>query len=247
MATPHGDTPAHLLTHLPGATQGWPFADDKGCFGKDRRGKELPFLERLFLLLAFPNLELPGQPGRTLGEAIRWKQADELAALGLPVDTAAFEIVDVPLFEAAVYPQHASGSFNKTSAKWGLYSPITAGQARRDSKKQTGAPSERLSRECICVPLAHPFLPQAQLVATATAADVFRHATLVATPPASSTPAVTPCRKLGAAAAAAPSAARPVEAVKAHVPPLKSILKKNGRFSGYHAMSILGWTSARSS
>jgi hypothetical protein len=33
------------------------------------------------------------------------------------------------------------------------------------------------------------------------------------------------------------------EAVKAH-PPLKSILKKNGRYSGYHAMSILGWTSA---
>jgi hypothetical protein len=39
MATPHGDTPAHLLTHLPGATQGWPFADDKGCFGKDRRAR----------------------------------------------------------------------------------------------------------------------------------------------------------------------------------------------------------------
>jgi hypothetical protein len=34
--------------------------------------------------------------------------------------------------------------------------------------------------------------------------------------------------------------------VKAH-PPLKSILKKNGRYSGYHAMSILGWTSAWSS
>ena len=33
------------------------------------------------------------------------------------------------------------------------------------------------------------------------------------------------------------------EAVKAH-PPLKSILKKNGRYSGYHAKSILGWTSA---
>ena len=36
------------------------------------------------------------------------------------------------------------------------------------------------------------------------------------------------------------------EAVKAHSP-LKSILKKNGRYSGYHAASILGWTSAWSS
>jgi hypothetical protein len=264
---------ARFLTCLPDMTHGWPFADGKGCFGKDRQGKELPFLERLFLLLAFPNLELPGQPGRTLGEAIRWKQADELPALGLPAGTAAFEIVDVPLVEAAVYPQYASGSFNKTCAKWGLYSPITQRQARCDPTKQTGAPSERLWRECICVPLEHRFLPQ--LVATATAADVYRRAALVAPPPASSTPAVAPGRKLGAAAAAAPSTARAfgaapeeaktkhgaqlpsaadrviataeatraVEAVKSH-PPLKSILKKNGRFSGYHAMSILGWTSA---
>ncbi|KOO33561.1 hypothetical protein Ctob_010595 [Chrysochromulina tobinii] len=168
-------------------THGWPFADGKGCFGKDRQGKELPFLERLFLLLAFPNLELPGQPGRTLGEAIRWKRADQLAALGLPAGTAAFEIVDVPLIEAAVYPQYASGSFNKTCAKWGLYSPATKERASKDPTWQTGAPSKRLSRECICVPAAHPNLRQ--LAATATAADVYRHAALVAAPRASSTPA----------------------------------------------------------
>ena len=188
---------ACLLTCLPDMTHGWPFADGKGCFGKDRQGKELPFLERLFLLLAFPNLELPGQPGRTLGEAIRWKRADQLAALGLPAGTAAFEIVDVRLVEAAVYPQYASGSFNKTCAKWGLYSPTPS-----------GAPSKRLSRECICVPAAHPNLRQ--LAATATAADVYRHAALVAAPRASSTPAVAPGRIQGAAAAAAaPSAASP--------------------------------------
>lgn len=198
---------ARFLTCLPDMTHGWPFADGKGCFGKDRQGKELPFLERLFLLLAFPNLELPGQPGRTLGEAIRWKRADQLAALGLPAGTAAFEIVDVPLVEAAVYPQYASGSFNKTCAKWGLYSPATKERASRDPTWQTGAPSKRLSRECICVPAAHPNLRQ--LAATATAADVYRHAALVAAPRASSTPAVAPGRIQGAAAAAAPSAASP--------------------------------------
>ena len=42
-----GDTPACNLTCLPDMAHGWPFADGKGCFGKDSQGKELPFLKRL--------------------------------------------------------------------------------------------------------------------------------------------------------------------------------------------------------
>ena len=203
---------ACLLTCLPDKTHGWPFADGKGCFGKDRQGKELPFLERLFLLLAFPNLELPGQPGRTLGEAIRWKRADQLAALGLPAGTAAFEIVDVRLVEAAVYPQYASGSFIKTCNNYGMYSPPSP----RPSRSAKGAPSSRLSRTCICVPLAHSNLRQ--LEDTATAADVYRHAALVVPRPASATrPTV--------AGSGAPRSGFNA------LPPLKGILKKNPKYS----------------
>ena len=105
-----GAPPAHTLAHVPGATGTWPFADGKGCFIKGRDGKDLPFLERLYLLLALPGLVLPGHPGRWLGEAIRWKSAEELAAMGLPTDIAAFEINDIALLEAAIYPQYASGA-----------------------------------------------------------------------------------------------------------------------------------------
>ena len=101
---------ARKLTQLPGATMSWPFAEAKGCFIKNREGKDLPFLERLYLLLSLPSLLLPNPPGRRLGEAIRWKSAATLDALGLPADFAAFEIGDVALLEAAIYPQYASGA-----------------------------------------------------------------------------------------------------------------------------------------
>ena len=101
---------AHQLAHFPDATESWPFAPGKGCFFKGRDGKDLYFLERLFLLLSFPNLALPGLPGRYLREAIRWKEPAALEAMGLPHSLAAFEIKDVALLEAAVYPQYASGT-----------------------------------------------------------------------------------------------------------------------------------------
>ena len=101
---------AHQLTHFVDATENWPVAPGKGCFFKGRDGKDLYFLERLFLLLSFPNLELPGFPGRRLQEAIRWKAPASLEAMGLPCTLAAFEIGDVALLEAAVYPQYASGA-----------------------------------------------------------------------------------------------------------------------------------------
>ena len=213
-AAPHadGDTPACNLTCLPDMAHGWPFADGKGCFGKDSQGKELHFLKRLFLLLAFPNLELPGQSGRTLCDAIRWKRADQLEALGLPASTAAFEIVDVRLVEVAVYPQYASGSFNKTCKNYGMYSPLSS----RPSRSAKGAPSSRLSRKCICVSLANSNL--CQLEDTATAADVYRHAALVVPRPASATrPTV--------AGSGAPRSGFNA------LPPLKGILKKNPKYS----------------
>ena len=104
-----GGVAATALTHMPDETESWPFAAGKGCFFKGRDGKDFYFLERLFLLLSFPNLAVPGYPGRRVGEAIRWKTAGSLEALGLPSSLAAFEIVDVQLLEAAVYPQYASG------------------------------------------------------------------------------------------------------------------------------------------
>jgi hypothetical protein len=177
---------ACLLKHLPEETLDWPFKDGKGYFGKDRRGKKVPFLERLFLILAFPNLELPGQPSRTLGEAIRWKQDDQLAPFGLPTGTAAFEILDVDLFEAYVYPQYKTGSFNKTLREYGLYSTTSAKQAARDRDRLLGAQTKKLSRECICIPHWHSKLRQLQ--ANATAEDVYRHAAEVARKRASSRP-----------------------------------------------------------
>jgi len=102
--------PARKLAQLPGATSSWPFAEGKGCFIKNRDGKDVSFLERLYHLLSLPNLVLPGHPGRRLGEAIRWKSPSSLRAAGLPEDFAAFEIGDVALLEAAIYPQYASGA-----------------------------------------------------------------------------------------------------------------------------------------
>ena len=98
------------LLSIPGATESWPFAAGKGCFSKAQDGKDMAFLERLFLLLSLPNLSLPGHPGRRLGEAICWKSPESLATLGLPTTLAAFEIGNVALLEAAIYPQYASGA-----------------------------------------------------------------------------------------------------------------------------------------
>lgn len=150
-AAPSSSTPTRACeaTHLPGASSGWPFVDGKGCFAKGRDGKDVPFLERLFLLLSFPRLAVPGHPGSCLGDAIRWKTREAINDLGLPSGTAAFEIVDVGLLEAAVYPQYASGSFNKTAAKWGLFSPRPEGA------------SKRLSRDCIVMPRPGPSAPAA--------------------------------------------------------------------------------------
>ena len=157
----------------------------------------------------FLPLELPGQSGRTLCDAIRWKRADQLEALGLPASTAAFEIVDVPLFRVAVYPQYLKGSFHKTCKNYGMYSPPSP----RPSRSAKGVPSSRLSRNCICVPLAHSNLRQ--LEDTATAADVYRHAALVVPRPASATrPTVA-------------DGGNPRNAL----PPLKGILKKNPKYS----------------
>ena len=193
---------ACTLAQLPDETSSWPFAFGKGCFGKNRDGKELPFLERLFLILSFPSLKLPNAPGRHLGEAIRWKSAATLAAHGLPSNTSAFEIVDVPLLEAAVYPQYASGSFNKTCAKWGLYTPAAT----------DGLPAKRLSRECIIVPAARTHMRP--LEATATLDDVFARAELLAAPRASSG------RAAAALAAAAPRAAVEQGTTSAAEPPM---------------------------
>ena len=62
-----GGVAATALTHMPDETESWPFAAGKGCFFKGRDGKDFYFLERLFLLLSFPNLAVPGYPGRACG------------------------------------------------------------------------------------------------------------------------------------------------------------------------------------
>ena len=99
------------LVAVPDQTPSWPFCEGKGCFGKAHDGKDLPFLERLFLVLSFPSLALPGQHGKTVGDAIRWKAKATRSTMSfaLPADAAAFEIADVALLEASVYPQYASG------------------------------------------------------------------------------------------------------------------------------------------
>ena len=175
------------LATLPDATAAWPFMNPKrGAFCKARDGKDIPFLERLFYLLSFPNLELPGHPGRRLGEAIRWKDGDALIALGLPPTLPAFEIADVALLEAAVYPQYASGSFHKTAAKWGLVSPapssgkIASGGHDPRAAADTAASvptTKRLSRQCLFLPShragAAPALRP--LPPTSTYAEVWEH------------------------------------------------------------------------
>ena len=131
---------AHQLTLFPDATESWPFAPGKGCFFKGRDGKDLYFLERLFLLLSFPNLALPGFLGRHLREAIRWKSPAALEAMGLPHSLAAFEIGDVALLEAAVYPQYASGA------------------PARPCDRPCEAPKFGLTPVSVCPPLRSPAL-----------------------------------------------------------------------------------------
>ena len=146
----------------------WPMVRGKGWFVKSPGGVELPFLERLYLLLSFPNAALYSCPGRRVGEAIRWKEGDEAWRAGAPHGVDCFEIVDVPLFEAELYPQYASGSFNKTAGKWGFVSPAPDAAAVRS----------KMSRECMYLdPSAVPGAAAAfrRLAADATVGQVYEH------------------------------------------------------------------------
>ena len=98
------------LSQLPGELGAWPLTEGRGLFFRSREGRDLSFLERLYCLLSVPCLRLPTCPERTVGEAIRWKSAEGLAAMGLPPTIAAIEIADASLFEHHVYPQYASGA-----------------------------------------------------------------------------------------------------------------------------------------
>ena len=139
----------------------------QGWFVKSPGGVE-PLLERLYLLLSFPNAALYSCPGRRVGEAIRWKEGDEAWRAGAPHGVDCFEIVDVPLFEAELYPQYASGSFNKTAGKWGFVSPAADAAAVRS----------KMSRECMYLdPAAVPGAAAAlrRLAADATVGQVYEH------------------------------------------------------------------------
>ncbi|KAL1500063.1 hypothetical protein AB1Y20_012739 [Prymnesium parvum] len=116
-------TRAKDLVRFRTTNQFFPCVAGKGWFVKRMDGGDIPFLERLFLILSYPNAALIGEPGRRLGDAIRWKDPEAARQCGAPEGAPCIEIVNVPLFEAEVYPQYASGSFNKTAIKWGLVSP----------------------------------------------------------------------------------------------------------------------------
>ncbi|KAL3914906.1 MAG: hypothetical protein SGPRY_007456 [Prymnesium sp.] len=116
--------------------QYFPCTGEKGWFVKTLEGADIPFLERLLLILSFPNAKLISRRDSRLSDAIRWKTAEAARLCGAPEGAPCLEIVDVPLFEAEIYPQYASGSFNKTATKWGLISPS----------------GKKLSRECMYMP-----------------------------------------------------------------------------------------------
>jgi hypothetical protein len=149
-------------------TAHWPYSPEKGWFTKAYSGQDVPFLERLFLILSFGNSELITQKGRRLQHAIRWKEPRAAEAWGAPPGVPCFEIVDVALFEAEVYPQYASGSFNKTASKWGIVSP---------------SPTKKLDRECMYLAEsaggAGVLKP---MPVDATVADVYEHAATAVRP-----------------------------------------------------------------
>jgi hypothetical protein len=97
-------------------------------------------------MLSFGNLRLRKSPSRTLSETIRWLSPEAAARCGVPDGQHAFEIVTVELFESEVYPQYASGSFNKTAGKWCLVSPAGGSCARARGG------TRKLTRHCIYLP-----------------------------------------------------------------------------------------------
>ena len=133
---------ANAVTRLPNASTTFPYLPGKGWFVKMPDGSDTPFLERLFLILSFPKARLITRPGLCLSDAIRWKDRGAAALCGAPSSAPCIEIVNVSLFEAEIYPQYASGSFNKTATKWGLISPSPSPE--RSGKK--------LLRECMYMP-----------------------------------------------------------------------------------------------
>lgn len=171
---------AATVQDLPDGDEGWPFIPGKGWFAKTRRGNEIRFLERLFLMLSFGHLPLRKFPARRLSDTIRcmprrapgqarlashpsreglialprgltrrWLSPEAALRAGVPRGIFAFEIVTVELFESEVYPQYASGSFNKTAGKWCLVSPAAAGSAEDGLQ-----PSRKLCRQCMYLPEA---------------------------------------------------------------------------------------------
>jgi len=136
------DVPVSQLLQLPDTSDQWPLMPGKGWFAKNRRGSEIHFLERIFLMLSFGNLRLRKSPTRSLRETIRWLEPEEASRLGVPDGLHAFEIAAVELFESEVYPQYASGSFNKTAGKWCIVSPGPSGASG----------SRKLSRACMYLP-----------------------------------------------------------------------------------------------
>lgn len=150
-ACPFVDAHALSVSQLPDESEHWPFTAGKGWFAKQARGFEIHFLERIFLMLSFGNLRLRKTPSRTLSDTIRWLTPEAAARCGVPDGLWAFEIVTVELFEREVYPQYASGSFNKTAGKWCLRSP--SGGTQQHSATMAGAASGRkLSRQCMYLP-----------------------------------------------------------------------------------------------
>lgn len=141
-----GDVRALDIGALPDESDQWPYSSGKGWFAKNPRGAEIHFLERIFLMLSFGSLRLRKTPSRTVRETIRWLSPEAAARCLVPEGVAAFEIVNVELFEREMYPQYASGSFNKTAGKWCLVSPSGALTAASSVRK--------LSRTCMFLPPA---------------------------------------------------------------------------------------------
>ena len=77
--------PAAKLAQMPGATSEWPFFAGKGCFIKSRDGKDLPFLERLYLLLS----SREGTRAELLVLALPQLQPTHSMALAVPTPVAA--------------------------------------------------------------------------------------------------------------------------------------------------------------
>ena len=123
----------------------YPYAPGKGWFAFNQRGKSIHFVERLFRLLAFPNLRLKRDPTKQLHHAIRWMHPSQASRLGVPSNVFAFEVINTDLFEQEIYPQHRSGSFTKTAKKWCF-------QSASPSATMLPANVTKLSTKCMYLP-----------------------------------------------------------------------------------------------